>query len=218
MFIGHYAAGLACKRLAPRVSLGTLLMASVWIDLIWPVFVLLGIERINIVPGITKVTPLEFVYYPLSHSLAAVFIWAALFGAVYFILRRSALSSLTIFIAVISHWLLDSIVHIPDLPIGFGGEARVGLGLWNSIPGTIALEAGLFILGAAVYLRSTAALDKKGRYGIWVFLGLLALIYAGQFSGAVPPNEAVVALTGLSQWLFVISGYWVDRHRKIAGL
>ncbi|MBI1910688.1 MAG: hypothetical protein HYS21_01665 [Deltaproteobacteria bacterium] len=214
MFIGHYAVGFAAKRFAPGVSLGTFFMAAIWLDLVWPVLLLLGIEQLKIVPGITAVSPFDFAYYPFSHSLTAGIIWSACLGLAYFICRRSPLSALVIGITVLSHWFLDAIVHIPDLPLTFTGEERIGLGLWNSALGTILLEGGIFVIGAGVYLRSTCPLDKIGRYGLLSLMLLLVMIYAGQFFGAVPPNESVVAFTGLSQWLFVLFAFWVDRHRQ----
>lgn len=216
MFIGHYAAGFAAKRFAPETSLGTLFIAAVWLDLVWPVLLLLGIEQLKIVPGITAVSPFDFAYYPFTHSLTAGIIWSICLGLAYFICCRSPLSALVIGIAVLSHWFLDAIVHIPDLPLTFTGEERIGLGLWNSALGTILVEGGIFVIGAGVYFRSTRPLDKTGRYGLFCLMILLVMIYAGQFSGAVPPNETVVALTGLSQWLFILFAFWVDMHRHAA--
>lgn len=216
MFIGHYAIGFASKRLAPKASLGTLFIAALWVDLVWPVFLLLGMERVRIAPGITRVAPLDFEYYPFSHSLLAVAIWAVILGLVYFVFRRSLRTALVISIAVLSHWFLDAIVHRPDLPISLTGDMRVGLGLWNSVIGTVLVEGGVFIIGVAVYLFSTSAKNSIGKYGVWALVVILAVIYAAQFSGAAPPNETVLAITGLSQWVFVMFGFLVDRNRRVA--
>lgn len=160
MFIGHYAVAFASKRVAPQVSLGILFMSSLWIDLLWPVLLLLGIEQVGIVPGITKATPLDFIYYPFSHSLVAVVFWALSFGAVWFALLRSLKPAIVLAAVVLSHWFLDLIVHRPDLPLWLSGETRVGLGLWYSIPATLLVEGGLFFAGAAVYLSATRATDR----------------------------------------------------------
>src|SRR5512139_3691369 len=136
MFLGHFAVGFAAKRLAPRASLGTLFLAAQFIDLLWPLLVLLGIERVRIAPGITTVTPLDFEHYPWSHSLFAVSVWGVLFATVYLFIRRDRRASLVLGLAVLSHWLLDFLVHRPDLPLLPGGE-RFGLGLWNSLAGTL---------------------------------------------------------------------------------
>jgi membrane-bound metal-dependent hydrolase YbcI (DUF457 family) len=146
MFLGHFAIGFAAKRAAPRASLGTLFLAAQFIDLLWPLLVLAGIERVRIAPGITVVTPLDFEHYPWSHSLLMVLVWGVLFAGVYFLIRRDRRTSLVLGLAVVSHWVLDWLTHRPDLPLAPGAE-RVGLGLWNSFAGTLIVEVGLFALG-----------------------------------------------------------------------
>lgn len=214
MFIGHYGAGFALKKIAPEVSLGTLFLASQWLDLVWPVLVLFGIERVSIAPGTTAVTPLVFEFYPYSHSLVAAAVWAALSGVVYFALKRKAKNAIVLSALVLGHWFLDLIVHAPDLPLGLG-DLKFGLGLWDSIIGTIIIEGAIFLAGFLIYLRSTTGVDNTGRYAIWAIAALLAFIYAGQFAGSAPPNSTVVAIAGLAQWIFIISAWWVDRHRPI---
>src|SRR6476646_10437956 len=135
MFIAHFGVALAAKKAAPKTSLGTLILAAQFLDFLWPAFLLLGIEHVRIVPGATTVSPLEFTDYPISHSLLMATVWAVLFGGVYYGLRRNARSALVVGTAVISHWVLDFIVHRPDLQLYPGSEVRVGLGLWNSLPG-----------------------------------------------------------------------------------
>src|SRR5437899_11326482 len=88
MFIGHFGLGLAAKRLAPRTSLGTLFFAAQFLDLIWPIFLLLGLEHVRFAPGITAVSPLDFYDYPISHSLATALVWSAATGIIYFFFRR----------------------------------------------------------------------------------------------------------------------------------
>src|SRR5215831_9320071 len=113
MFIGHFGIGFGAKAAARRASLGTLFLAAQFLDLIWPTFLLLGIERVEIKPGITKATPLDFVSYPISHSLFVVCIWGLLFGVVYGLVRKDSGAALVLGICVVSHWLLDLIVHRP---------------------------------------------------------------------------------------------------------
>jgi hypothetical protein len=213
MFLGHFGVGFGAKRLAPKTSLGTLFLAAQFLDLLWPTLLLLGLERVAIVPGITKVTPLDFVHYPLSHSLLAVVIWGALFGAVYYLIRRYPTGGWVCAMAVISHWVLDLLVHRPDLPILPGGDFRAGFGLWNSLGATMVIELGVFALGLALYLRATSAADHIGSLGLWALVGLLLLIYAGNLFGAPPPNILAIAWLGQAQWLLIAWGYWIDRHR-----
>ena len=213
MFIGHFAAGLAAKPLAPRASLGTLFLASQFIDLLWPTLLLLGVERVRIEPGITAMTPLDFVHYPVSHSLLAVLGWGAALGLGYYALRRHRREALVLGVLVASHWLLDALVHRPDLPLYPGDSPLVGLGLWQSVPGTLAVELLFFALGAGIYLRTTEARDATGR---WAFHGLvvfLLLVYAGNAVGPPPPSEVAIAWAGHAQWLLIAWAYWISEHR-----
>ena len=164
MFIGHFAVGFAAKKIAPKPSLGTYFMAVSFVDMLWPIFLLLGIEHVRISPGITVVTPLDLYDYPFSHSLVAVLFWSLLVGGLYFILKKEKRSALVVGIAVFSHWILDFITHRPDMPISFGETTYVGLGLWNSLAGTIIVEVGMFIAGIALYLKATTPKDRTGKY------------------------------------------------------
>lgn len=214
MFLGHFAVGFGAKRLAPRASLGTLLLAAQFIDLLWPTLVLLGVERVRIAPGITAVVPLDFEHYPISHSLFAVVGWALLFGAVYFLIRRDRRTSLVLGLAVLSHWLLDWITHRPDLPL-FPGSARVGLGLWQSLPATLIVELSLFAVGVALYRRVTCAADRTGHWALWSLVILLVVIYAANLFGTPPPDATAIGWVGQAQWLLIAWGYWLDRHRPV---
>lgn len=215
MFVGHFAIGFAAKAVAPRASLGTLFAAAQFLDLLWPTLLLLGLERVRIAPGITLVTPLDFEHYPISHSLAAVIGWSLVFGLLYFALRGGARVAAVLAALVASHWLLDAIVHRPDLPLWPGSSMRVGLGAWNSLPLTFAIELALFGLGVWVYARTTQASDRIGR---WAFVGLVVFmfgVYASNLLGPPPPNVQTIAWVGHAQWLLVAWGYWIDRHRRV---
>ena len=217
MFIGHFAAALAAKRAAPRASLGALFAAAQLPDLLWPVFLLAGWERVRIAPGDTAFTPLAFEHYPWSHSLVAVIVWAALLAAGYAALARDRQGALVVAALVVSHWVLDAVTHRPDLPVVPGGAARVGLGLWNSVPATVVIEALLFAAGLAVYRRCTAARDRVGGAALWALVAFLLLVYTGSVLGPPPPAVAPVAWSGLGIWLLVAWGAWVDRHRRALG-
>lgn len=213
MFIGHFGVGFGAKRLAPRASLGTLFFAAQFVDLLWPSLLLLGVERVAIEPGITRVTPLDFVSYPVSHSLVLGVAWALLVGGVYWLLRRYAAGALVLAAAVVSHWALDALVHRPDLPIAPGVGTKVGLGLWSSLPGTLIVESLVFGAGVLLYAHATRARDRAGAYGLWGLVVFLAIIYAGNLFGAPPPSVPAIAWAGQAQWLIVVLGFWVDRHR-----
>lgn len=214
MFIGHFGVGFAAKPLAPRLSLGTLFLAAQFVDLLWPTLLLLGVERVEIVPGITRVTPLDFVHYPYSHSLLWVLGWGALFAAVCLLLRRSPRAAIVLGLAVISHWLLDLVVHRPDLPLYPGDPHPLGLGLWSSVAATLAVELPIFAGGVWLYLRSTEAKDAIGRWALWGLVALLLAIYAANLAGPPPPEVAAIAWVGQAQWLLILWAYWIDRHRR----
>lgn len=216
MFIGHLAVGFAAKRAAPRTTLGLLMAAPLLLDLIWPVFVLSGVERLEIEPGNTAFTPLAFVHYPFTHSFAAAAVWALAAAGVYWAAARYRKGALVIGLAVISHWFMDAIVHKPDLPLYPGSRVLAGLGLWNSITGTIVLEALLFTAGVWIYATATTAIDRTGRFAFWSFVAVAAAIYVAAASGGPPPpSPRAVAIVGLSAWLFPLWAGWFDRHREL---
>jgi hypothetical protein len=217
MFIGHFAVAFAAKPPAPTVSLGTLFLACEWVDLVWPVFLLAGIERVEIRPGVTAFTPPDFVHYPWSHSLFMSAVWAAAFGLLYFVARKDRKAALVVAAVVLSHWFLDLAVHRPDLPLLPGTEARWGLGLWNSVPATLLLEAVLFLVALAFYMKRTRAMDRIGSRGLWLIVLLLAAAYLGASFGPPPPSVEAIAWAGLiGGAVTALLGYWVDRHRTMA--
>jgi membrane-bound metal-dependent hydrolase YbcI (DUF457 family) len=217
MFIGHFGVGFGAKAVAPNVSLGSLFLAAQFIDLLWPTLLLMGAEQVRIEPGITRVTPLDFVHYPISHSLLAVIGWAALFAAVYQFLRRYPRGAVVLGLAVVSHWLLDFVVHRPDLPLYPGSTDFFGLGLWSSVGATLTVELPIFFVGLWLYLRATEASDAVGRWALVGLVGFLIAIYFSNLFGAPSPNVTVLAWVGQAQWLLIAWGYWVDQHRRLVG-
>ena len=215
MFVGHFGVGFAAKRLAPQAGLGTLFLAAQFVDLLWPTLLLLGWERVAISPGITAVTPLDFVHYPISHSLAAVVAWGVLVGLAYYAITDRKREGLLVALLVMSHWVLDAIVHRPDLPLTPFSPDRIGLGLWNSLPATLAVEVPIFVAGCWLYATGTRALDAVGR---WAFVGLVAFLVVIQvlnLVGEPPPSVTAIAWVGQAQWLLVLWAFWVDRHRVV---
>jgi uncharacterized membrane protein len=213
MFIGHFGVGFAAKRVAPRVSLGTAFLAAQFVDLLWPTLLLLGFESVRVAPGATAVTPLVFEHYPISHSLVAVIGWALALGAVYAVTRRNTHGAIVVAALVVSHWLLDLIVHVPDLPLMPGLDTVVGFGLWQSKAATLAVEIPIFAAGIWLYMRSTRARDNIGKYGLVGLVVFLAVIHVGNVFGPPPPSATAIAWVGQAQWLLVAWAYWVDAHR-----
>ena len=215
MFLGHYAVGFAGKRLMPTISLGTLFLAVQFLDLLWPVFLLLGVEHVRVDPGNTAMTPLDFYDYPFTHSLAAAVLWGLLFAGVYFFRRRSALTAVVLFFCVMSHWALDFVSHRPDLPLWPGNPDKVGLGLWNHWFGAVVVELGIYALGIHLYLRATSPRVGKKTWGPWGLVLTLLLIQLAAYASAAeaPPSEWAVMQIGFAQWFFVPWAYWVDRRR-----
>ncbi len=214
MFLGHFALGLAGKRLAPKVSLGTLFLATQWADLVFFPLTLAGLEHFRVAPGATAITPMDFYDYPWSHSLLALTIWGLFVGGVYFAFRKSRAGAWVLAAGVVSHWVLDVIVHRPDMPVGWGGP-YLGLRLWDSRPATIAAELLTFAGGIVVYLKSTTPRDRTGVWSFWSLIVFLGVVWAASVLGPPPADERSVQYAGLVMWLFVPWGWWIDRHRAI---
>jgi hypothetical protein len=213
MFIGHYAVGLASKKAAPHASLGVLIAAPILLDLLWPIFLLIGSEHVVIQPNSNPFLRLEFISYPLSHGLVAVVGWATLFAALYFGIARYAWGAIVIWIGVISHWLLDYVVHRPDLPL-YAGSRLLGLGLWNHRWLTMAIEVSMFFIAIWTYQRETRARNKIGQYAFWAFILFLLIIYGLAAFGPPPPSVKAIAVGTLFSWLLVPWAWWFDRHRE----
>ncbi len=216
MFIGHFAVGFAGKRAAAGPSLGTWFLATQWLDLIWPVFLLLGWEQVRIAPGDTAVTPLEFVYYPFTHSLVGALAWAVGFALVYRLITGQGRVAAWLGLGVFSHWVLDFISHRPDLPLYPDSEIKLGLDLWASLWATVLVEGALYAAGVYLYLRAFPGRDRVGTYGAWALVTFLVLVYLGNLFGPPPPSVTAIAVGALAMWLLVAWGYWIDRHRGAA--
>ena len=214
MFIGHYAVAFGAKRFWPRVSLGILLLAATWIDLLWPVFLLLGWERVYVDPGNTAFTPLNFAHYPITHSLLGASAWSAALGLLYWFFQRQPGESVVVALLSLSHWFLDVLVHRPDLPL-YPGGTKVGAGLWNFVPATIVLELSMFGLSLWLYGSATKSGDRIGTVGLWTFVATTLLIYIGNVSGPPPPSSNAVAVLGLGAWLIPLWAGWFNRHRAL---
>ena len=214
MVIGHYGFGLGAKKFAPRLSLGTLFLAVQWADLLWPVLLLLNVEHVRLQPDNPKF-PLDFTDYPITHSLLMGIVWGLVFSLLYWLFKKDGRSAFVLGICVVSHWILDLVVHMPDLPLFPGRSPKVGLGLWNWPVWTAVIEGALFLTGLLLYLRVSRAKNATGNWSFWLLMALLVLNqFAGIFS-PMPSSAHAIGWAGQYQWIFVLMGYWVDRNRTI---
>jgi len=213
MFIGHLAVGLGAKRVEPRVPLVVWVLAAFGLDVLWPLFLAAGLETVRIDPGNTAFTPMDFASYPWSHSLVMSVVWGLL--AAVLVNRRwpAARAGALVAAAVGSHWVLDFVSHRADMPLWPGG-LRVGLGLWNSVPGTLIVEGTLALIAIVIYARAFPARDAIGR---WAFIGLLVFVAFAWASGPFsPPPPSVPVVIGMTLALVpILAGLtiWIERHR-----
>lgn len=216
MFVGHLAAALAAKRIEPDVPLAAGVGAAFALDLVWPVLLLLGVETVRVDPGNTAFTNLAFDSYPWTHSLGMVLVWSVVGAGLGRMAFRSWRAGGVVGLLVLSHWVLDWVTHRPDLPLWPNGPLA-GLGLWNSIPGTIAVEAGLFALGIWLYLGVTAAKDRTGSLALTGLLVLTGLIWISQPWAPVPGSATAVAWGAMVLWLLPPWALWIEKHRIARG-
>lgn len=208
MFIGHFGLGLASKKVNNLPSLAVMFMAVQFLDLLWPVFCLLGLETFRIEAGNTKLTPLNFTHYPYSHSLLMSFFWGGIFSICYYIFTKNRTGSLLLAALVISHWFLDLLVHRPDLPITPFSDYKVGLGLWNFPVFEVVLEFGLFISGTSLYYIT---IKPNRKISFWLLIGTFVLIHLLNLFGPTPPSINAVAWAGNLIWLFVLWAWWIEK-------
>jgi hypothetical protein len=224
MFLGHYGVAFALKRAEPKLSLGTLFVAVQLADLLWGVFLLAGWEQVRIDPGYTAVTPLQFIEYPISHSLFGMAMWALVGAAVYYSwptrdTSRHWQAAALVGVAILSHFALDLLVHVPDLPIAGQDSPRLGLGLWNNPTATLLLELAMLASGVAVYVafRSRRHPARPGRLASLVLI--LVAIYLVSFFGPPPPSVTAIAVTDIMGLLLLAAlAAWVDRRATPAEL
>jgi hypothetical protein len=214
MLVGHLAVGFVAKRMAPKVSLGTGVLASMAADLLWYIFLIAGIEHVHIKPGMGAANYFDASDIPMSHSLGMDVIWAAVFAAVYFVRRHYSRGAWVLFVAVVSHWLLDFVSHRPDMPLAPGVHRYFGLGLWNSIPATIIVEGGFWLLAIILYARATRPKMRAGVYAFWSIIALLTAAWFNNIAGAPPPDPHAAAIVSLIFFSSVVAwAYWINRLR-----
>jgi hypothetical protein len=216
VFVGHFAVALMAKRAAPTVSLPILFTAVQFADILWPAFVLLGVEHSRIVPGITAASPLDLYHFPYSHSLLMSLVWSLLLGLPYLIGRRFRDAAIVAG-CVFSHFVLDVVTHRPDMPLMPGSEVRFGLGLWHHVALSVAVEALLFAAGLAVYVHGTRATGRMGTIGLGALVLVLTAAWLSGVFGPPPPGIEVVAISALGTIPVVLLWSWaIDRARTPA--
>ena len=214
MFVGHLAVALAARKYEPEVNLAWFVAGATALDLVWPIFVLAGLEHVSIVPGATAVTPLVFDSYPWSHSLVMTSIWALLLVALakFSNVPRSAWVLLAA--TVVSHWPLDFITHAPDMPLWPGDSPKLGLGLWNSIPATFMVEGAMWVIGIALYLQARSRQGRRPGVGFWSLIIVSTVMWASGPWGPLPPDERSVAMFSMVGWIVVPWAMWADRKGR----
>jgi hypothetical protein len=216
MFVGHYGPGLAIRAIRPAIPLWVLFIAVQLVDIAWAVFVLAGIEKVRIVPGFAGLNPLDLYFIPYTHGLITALLWSLLAGVCCKLVFRWPSWTLAAWVgaAVFSHWLLDLLVHRPDLPV-YGNSMKVGLGLWQFPMISFALEVAIVVSCLWLYLRGTVPRNAVGRYGPGVFVLLMLMAQLVTMLGPPPPSTSAMASSALAAYLlFAFIAGWLDRQRS----
>lgn len=216
MFTGHYGVAFAVKGAEPRLRLWALFLAAQLVDIAWTVFVVFGVEHVRIVPGFTRSSPLEFTYYPYTHSLLAGLVWGAAVATAYRTTRGPGASrpALLLGLTVASHWFLDLLVHVPDLPL-YDNTAKMGLGLWNLPLPAFLVEAAVLLGGLWFYLRRSQPVRPRDRYALPIFAVVMLGVQSSAFFGPPPPSVAALGVTGFGLYVLLaaVAG-WLERGRR----
>ncbi|WP_159730863.1 metal-dependent hydrolase [Sphingobacterium sp. 18053] len=218
MFIGHFGLSFAAKKVAPKVSLAALFIATQFVDILWPVLVLSKIETVTITPGYTKMNAFEFLHFPYTHSLFMGLVWGVITALLYAFFKKDTRGAIVIGLCVLSHWFFDLIVHTTDLPITPFGESKVGFGLWNHLVATVLIETIIFFGGLFIYTSITKAKNKKGTWGLWSLVVFLLLISLNNAFGPTPTQADTtlfISLIILMAIIIVLAG-WVDKNREVS--
>jgi hypothetical protein len=213
MLVGHFAIGLTAKRVEPKISLGTLVLAAMLADFLWCVFMLAGIEHVQFKPGRGAANYLVASDIAWSHSLLTNAIWGAVFAAAYYWRRRYPRGAWILFAAVLSHWLLDVIAHRADMALAPGVPSYFGLGLWTSIPATLIVEGGFWLFAIIIYTRAAHPQKRAGAYAFWSVAALLTLIWYSNIAGP-PPDPHTMPVSSLILFTLVVAwAYWINQLR-----
>lgn len=213
MFVGHYGVSFAARRSGTRVPLWVWFIAVQWLDVVWSVLVLTGIEKLRIVPGFTEANPLDLYYMPYTHGLPGAIALSLIFGGIValFTTGNRGATILLVAAASFSHWVLDLLVHTPDLPL-YDNTAKVGFGLWRHVAFSFPLELIVLGLGAWLYARLTGFASAKGKYAFWSFVVFLAAMQVYANFGPPPASPEAMAVMALAFYLVLaLLAAWVER-------
>lgn len=212
MTIGHYGVALAAKKYAPKTPLAWLLVASQLLDLLCLVFMSLGLEHLKVVQTLQGPFPVDFLDYPLSHSLVMALVWSFLFSTLLmWALKTKPKETMVIFLVCVSHWVLDFLVHRGDLPLApWQGSAHGGLGWWNFPVASFLLESVLFLAGLVLYERRTG-IGRTASF--WIFLISAFVIHGTTFFTRPQPMDGRAYFAGfVIQGYFIGLGVWMERR------
>jgi hypothetical protein len=217
MFIGHFGLSFAAKKAAPKVSLGTLFIATMFVDIIWPFLLVFHVENVAIVPGYTQSNALEFLYFPYTHSLLAGIIWGMVVGFIYWLCKRDQRGAIVVGLCVLSHWFFDLIVHTADLPLSPFGDFKVGFGLWNHVAISLTMETIIFLAGVYLYATFTKAKTTTGKWALWSFVIFLLIFQFVNTFGPPPSNSIMNLFVSLVTLIAIIVSlaYWIDKKRLV---
>ena len=213
MLVGHLAVALTAKRIEPKISLGTWTLAAFLPDLVAFLLLIAGVEHFDPVPGaeLNRTIGRDIVY---SHSLLMDIVWGALFAGVYFLRRRNPRGAWMLFAVVVSHWILDLISHRPDMALAPGVGQVYGFGLWSSLPATLLVEGGFWLVALIIYVRATRPAKFAGRYAFWIGVALITLVWYGNIHAGMDPNPVKAGVGALILFSFMVAwAYWINRLR-----
>ena len=212
MFVGHLAVALGAKRAAPAVNLGWLMAGVTALDLLWPLFLLAGIEQVSVVPGATAFNPLVFDSYPWSHSLVMACVWGLVLAGLGRWRTPVPVGGL-LFALVVSHWVLDFASHAPDMPLWPGASSpKLGLGLWYSIPATLIVEGAMWVAGIWLFLRTRGRWTTAAKIWFWSLVVICTAMWASGPWGPLPPSGKALGVFSLIGWLLVPWAALSDRR------
>jgi len=202
MFVGHYGVAFGAKPSTPVVPLWVYFIAVQWLDVVWSILVLCGVEKLRIIPGFTEANPYDLYYMPYTHGLPGAIVLSLALGAIVAaaVARQRGAAFLVVSAAAFSHWILDLVVHIPDLPL-YDNSDKVGFGLWRHVALSFPLELIVLLAGTWYYARVLPPAGRRGHIALRGFVALLLLLQVYANFGPPPPSETAMAIMALSLYV-----------------